>query len=105
MHAATYSGHAACCAVGLANLAIFEREGLVERAREVGAWFQELLSRELGSLPGVGEVRGIGLMAAVELVDRGKSGSAFYEGAVPLATRVMHTTTAHEDLSASLTAA
>ena len=37
MHAYTYSGHPTCCAVGLANLDIMERERLVERAAETGA--------------------------------------------------------------------
>src|SRR5918911_1827881 len=89
MHAATYSGHAACCAVGLANLAIIEREGLVERAAQVGGWFQELLRRELEPLASVGQVRGLGMMAAVELVDREKSGSAYYDNAVGLTGRVV----------------
>ncbi|HYY89902.1 MAG TPA: aminotransferase class III-fold pyridoxal phosphate-dependent enzyme, partial [Chloroflexota bacterium] len=89
MHAATYSGHAACCAVGLANLAIIEREGLVERAASVGSWFQALLTRQLESLPAVGQVRGLGMMAAVELVDRAQRGPALYDGALGLATRVV----------------
>jgi adenosylmethionine-8-amino-7-oxononanoate aminotransferase len=89
MHAATYSGHATCCAVGLANVAIIEREGLVERAASVGAWFQNLLRSTLSGLGPVGEVRGIGMMAAVELVDRSASGSAFYDHAVPIAGRVV----------------
>lgn len=89
MHAATYSGHAVCCAVGLANLAIIEREGLVERAAKVGRWFQDLLRSELGSLPALGEVRGIGMMAAVELVDPNASGSAYYDNAVALAGKVV----------------
>src|SRR5437763_2792160 len=78
MHAATYSGHATCCAVGLANVAIIEREGLIERAASVGAWFQDLLRSSLSGLAPVGEVRGIGMMAAVELVDKSATGSAFY---------------------------
>src|SRR3954453_11008493 len=36
MHAATYSGHPVCCAVGLANIGIIERDGLVERAQVQG---------------------------------------------------------------------
>src|SRR5215831_10088537 len=36
MHAATYSGHPVCCAVGYANVGIIEREGLVQRAAEMG---------------------------------------------------------------------
>ena len=89
MHAATYSGHPACCAVGLANLAIIEREGLVDRAAHVGAWFQQLLRRELESLPGVGQVRGLGMMAAVELVDPAQQGAGLYDGGIPLTTRVV----------------
>jgi len=71
MHAATYSGHPTCCAVGLANIDIIEREGLVERARVQGDRFRAGLET-LSSLPPVGEVRGIGMLAAIELVeDRG----------------------------------
>jgi adenosylmethionine-8-amino-7-oxononanoate aminotransferase len=68
MHAATYSGHPACCAVGLANIDIIEREGLVERAQVQGDRFRAGLM-ELASLPNVGEVRGIGMLAAIELVE------------------------------------
>src|SRR5216684_1049940 len=67
MHAATYSGHPVCCAVGLRNVQIIEEEGLVERAATVG---KRLLAglEELYNLPNVGEVRGIGMMCGVELV-------------------------------------
>lgn len=67
MHAYTYSGHAVACAVALKNIEIIEREGLVQRAAEMGARLLTGL-RTLASLPAVGEVRGLGLMAAVELV-------------------------------------
>jgi putrescine---pyruvate transaminase len=88
-HAATYSGHPVCCAVGLANVGIIEREGLVERAASLGARFLTLLKNQLEPLPNVGQVRGIGLMAAVELVDPNATGSAFYDNAVGLAGRVI----------------
>jgi putrescine---pyruvate transaminase len=71
MHAFTYSGHPTGCAVALANLAIIEREGLIERAAELG---QRLLLglKSLQSHRHVGDVRGQGLMAAVEFVaDKG----------------------------------
>ncbi len=68
MHAATYSGHPVCCAVALANLDILENEGLVERARVQGDRFRAGLET-LNSLPAVGEVRGIGMLAAIELVE------------------------------------
>src|SRR5206468_1807025 len=78
-HAATYSGHPVCCAVGLANIGIIEREGLVERAAEIGPKFIGMLRKQLEPLAAVGQVRGIGMMAAVELVDPNASGSAFYD--------------------------
>jgi adenosylmethionine-8-amino-7-oxononanoate aminotransferase len=68
MHAATYSGHPVCCAVAWANLDILENEGLVERARVQGDRFRAGLET-LNNLPAVGEVRGIGMLAAIELVE------------------------------------
>src|SRR5216683_761728 len=56
-----------CCAVGLANLDVFDRERLVERAATLGARLQEK-AQMLRSLPSVGDVRGLGLMCGVELV-------------------------------------
>jgi len=67
MHAFTYSGHPTCCAVALANIGIMEREGMVQRAAESGARLLQKL-RGLESMDGVGHVRGLGLMAAVEVV-------------------------------------
>ncbi len=76
MHAATYSGHPACCAVALRNIDIIEEEGLVERAGEMG---NRLLAglQGLSDLEPVGDVRGLGMMCAVELVaDRGTKAPA-----------------------------
>ncbi len=67
MHAATYSGHPTCCAVGLANLDLFDREHLVDRAAAMGARLQQQ-ARALRDLPAVGDVRGLGLMCGIELV-------------------------------------
>ena len=67
MHAFTYSGHPVACAAALANLDILEGEGLTERAAAMGVVFNRKL-RTLLDLPWVGEVRGLGMMAAVELV-------------------------------------
>jgi adenosylmethionine-8-amino-7-oxononanoate aminotransferase/putative sterol carrier protein len=66
-HGYTYMGHPACCAAALANLDIVERERLPENAARVGA---HLLARlqELRRFETVGDVRGVGLMVAVELV-------------------------------------
>jgi putrescine aminotransferase len=66
-HGFTYSGHPTACAVGLRNLQIIEDEHLVERAAERGAYLQERL-QELRSHEIVGDVRGLGLVAGLELV-------------------------------------
>jgi adenosylmethionine-8-amino-7-oxononanoate aminotransferase len=68
MHAFTYSGHPTCCAVALANLDYMERNDLVSRAAETGAHLQKQL-KQLERHPQVGESRGIGMMAAVELCE------------------------------------
>jgi adenosylmethionine-8-amino-7-oxononanoate aminotransferase len=67
MHAATYSGHPVCCAVGLRNVEIIEDEGLVERAAVMG---RRLLAglEGLRDLSVVGDVRGLGMMCGIELV-------------------------------------
>jgi adenosylmethionine-8-amino-7-oxononanoate aminotransferase len=67
MHAYTYSGHPTCAAVALKNIEILENERLIERAAVSG---RRLLDRlhSLESVDGVGHVRGLGLMAAVEVV-------------------------------------
>jgi adenosylmethionine-8-amino-7-oxononanoate aminotransferase len=76
MHAYTYSGHATCCAVGLRNLEIIEKEGLLENAAKMGA---RLLAgmRTLLDLKAVGEVRGLGMLVAVELVADRATKAAF----------------------------
>ena len=66
-HGFTYNGHPTGCAVALENLAIIEREGLLERARELGERLAEGL-RTLEELPTVGEARGFGLLGGLELL-------------------------------------
>jgi adenosylmethionine-8-amino-7-oxononanoate aminotransferase len=66
-HVTTFGGHAAAAAAALENIAIIEREGMVENARVMGEYLLEGLN-ELRRLPIVGDVRGLGLLAAVELV-------------------------------------
>ncbi len=68
MHAATYSGHPTCCAVGLKTLEIYEREKLIDRAAAMGKRLLEAL-HTLRDLSAVGDVRGLGLMCGIELVE------------------------------------
>jgi L-2,4-diaminobutyrate transaminase len=67
-HGYTYTAHPVAAAAGLANLDILEREGLVERAARVGKHLQGRLRAAVASHPLVGEVRGTGMIAGVELV-------------------------------------
>ncbi|MGM9920617.1 MAG: aspartate aminotransferase family protein [Bhargavaea sp.] len=67
-HVNTFGGNPAACAVALKNLEIIEREGLVERADRHGERLRAELA-ELEEHPYVGEIRGIGFLLGVELVE------------------------------------
>ncbi|MEV5545996.1 aspartate aminotransferase family protein [Streptomyces sp. NPDC052309] len=64
----TYNGHPVATAVATANLDIIEQEGLLARATSLGAFLHGELEAQLGDLPIVGEIRSVGMMLAVELV-------------------------------------
>lgn len=66
-HGYTATAHPVSCAVGVENLRIIEEEGLVENAARSGEILQAEL-RRFSDHPLVGEVRGVGLIAAIELV-------------------------------------
>ena len=68
-HGWTYSAHPICAAAGVANLKLIDELGLVQNAGETGAYFRAGLSDALAGHANVGEVRGDGLMAAVEFVE------------------------------------
>ncbi|WP_328469681.1 aspartate aminotransferase family protein [Actinoplanes sp. NBC_00393] len=70
----TYSGHPLACASAVASMQIFKEEGIIEHARALG---DDVIGPELAALaekhPSVGEVRGLGVFWAIELVsDRAK---------------------------------
>lgn len=67
-HGYTYSGHPIGAATANAVLDIVEKEDLPGNARVVGAYFQAQLKEKFAQLPIVGEVRGVGLMGAIEFV-------------------------------------
>jgi putrescine aminotransferase len=69
-HGFTYSGHPVACAVALENIRILEEEKLIERVRaDTGPYLQRTLREALQDHPLVGEVRGVGLIGAIELVE------------------------------------
>ncbi len=72
-HGYTYSGHPAACAAGLATLDIYERDGLFERGRELAPYFlQGLFS--LRDIPVVADIRGYGMIGAVDVHPDGAPG-------------------------------
>ena len=68
-HGYTYAGHPVACAVGLQNIEIIEREGLVDRVRtDTGPYFEQQLKERISGHPLVGETRALGMMGAIEIV-------------------------------------
>jgi 4-aminobutyrate aminotransferase len=77
-HGGTYGGNVVSCAAANATLDVIEDEGLVANARERGTQLLEGLRRTCAGRAGVGDVRGLGLMVAIELVKPGEG-----DGRVP----------------------
>ncbi len=68
-HLSTFGGNPVCCAAALANLEVFRKERLVERSASAGARLLARLQELAARHRLIGEVRGCGLMAGVELVE------------------------------------
>lgn len=68
-HGWTYSAHPICAAAGVANLKLIDDLGLVANAGSVGGYLNAAMKDALGDHPHVGDVRGEGLLCAVELVE------------------------------------
>ncbi|WP_020112911.1 aspartate aminotransferase family protein [Rhodococcus sp. 114MFTsu3.1] len=62
----TYGGNAVAAAAGVATLGVIEKEGLVENARRRGDQLQAALKAVQSRFPGIGDVRGVGLMQGIE---------------------------------------
>lgn len=72
-HAYTYSGHPVACAAGLAALDLVESDGQTQNAAVEGAYLLEKLKAFEELYPNVGDVRGRGLMVAIDMVADRKS--------------------------------
>ena len=77
-HGWTYSAHPISAAAGIANLKVIDETNLVANAGEMGAYFNKTMQEALGDHPHVGEVRGQGLLCALEFVDT-KPGRKLYD--------------------------
>jgi 4-aminobutyrate aminotransferase len=65
----TTVGNATGCAAGLATINVIERDGLVAQAAEHGEYLQQALEQALGNCEIVGDIRGLGMIRGVELVE------------------------------------
>jgi len=83
MHGFTYMNHPVTCAAGLANIQVIEEEGLVKKSAENGEYLLKGLNR-LQRHRSVGDVRGMGMLAAIELVgDKEKRTPILPENSAP----------------------
>lgn len=76
-HGQTYSGHPICTAAAHANLDIMENESLFSRAAQTGVYMQQRLREEFADHPHVGEIRGLGLIGAIDVVKNRDDRSTF----------------------------
>ena len=67
LHTSTFLGHPVACAAAVETLRVIDDEGLVEAARDGGAWMISALRDRLDGVDGVVEVRGRGLLLGIEL--------------------------------------
>ena len=81
-HGGTYGGNVVSCAAALATLDVIEEEALVANARERGAQFLAGLRVLAASHPSIGDVRGLGLMLAMEFVTPGEGDGRVPDAAV-----------------------
>ncbi|MEX2460770.1 MAG: aminotransferase class III-fold pyridoxal phosphate-dependent enzyme [Paenibacillaceae bacterium] len=75
-HGSTFGGNPVSCAAALASIRVIESEKLVERSNRLGQQITQRLQGQLGSLPQVAKIRGLGLMIGIEFQDdQGQPGS------------------------------
>jgi len=66
-HGSTFGGNPLACVAALTTLQVMADDGLLAHAQNLGAWIVETLRDRIGGLPGVLQVRGLGLMIGIEL--------------------------------------
>ncbi|MEI4232818.1 aspartate aminotransferase family protein [Roseovarius sp. D22-M7] len=86
-HGWTYSAHPIGAAAGVANLKLIDELDLIANNREVGAYLNKTMKEALGDHPHVGDVRGEGMICAVELV-QDKDSRTFFDPSEKVGPRV-----------------
>ncbi|MCZ0811405.1 MAG: aspartate aminotransferase family protein [Pseudomonadota bacterium] len=86
-HGWTYSAHPIGAAAGVANLKLLDELDLISNNREVGGYLNKTMTEALGDHPKVGEVRGEGMLCAVEFV-KDKDSRTFFDAADKIGPQV-----------------
>ncbi|WP_111431903.1 aspartate aminotransferase family protein [Rhodobacteraceae bacterium DSL-40] len=86
-HGWTYSAHPIGAAAGVANLKLVDELGLVKNAGETGAYLKKAMTEAIGDHPNVGDIRGEGLLCAVEFVAE-RDGRVYFDAAEKVGARV-----------------
>lgn len=87
-HGWTYSAHPIGAAAGIANLTLIDKLGLITNAAETGAYLNQTMREALGAHPNVGEIRGEGMLCAVELVAE-RDGRQFFDPSQGIGARTV----------------
>ncbi|MCA0273183.1 MAG: aspartate aminotransferase family protein [Proteobacteria bacterium] len=98
-HGWTYSAHPIGAAAGVANLNLIDDLGLVRNAGEVGAYLKKTMAEALGDHPNVGDVRGEGMLCAVEFVED-KADRRFFDPARKIGPQLSATLLAQDKVIA-----
>lgn len=77
MHSHTYSGNPLGCSAALAVLKVLDEEQIIPRAQEKAPLFRRMIVEALGNHPHVGEIRSLGLVNAIELVENRETKKSF----------------------------
>lgn len=86
-HGYTYSGHPVGCSVAIANLNEIENQHLVSNAKNMGKYLHRRLNEVIGTLEHVGEIRGHGLIAGIQLI-KNKDKKEFFDPNLMIANKI-----------------
>ncbi|MCB2111553.1 MAG: aspartate aminotransferase family protein [Rhodobacteraceae bacterium] len=98
-HGWTYSAHPIGAAAGVANLRLIDDLGLVKNAGDVGAYLKQTMTEALGAHPHVGDIRGEGMLCAVEFVED-RDSRRFFDPAKKIGPQVSATLLAQDKVIA-----
>jgi L-2,4-diaminobutyrate transaminase len=100
-HGWTYSAHPIGAAAGVANLKLLDDLNLIANNREVGGYLNRTMAEALGRHPNVGEVRGEGMLCAVEFV-KDKGSRTFFDPADKVGPRIASALAGHHVIARAM---